>query len=288
MKHALIMCFLTVQSVYSFVPNSLLRWGFRLATGSKGVRWPRLHKSNYDDMYVNKNITYPEYYLQDFHAYDGGNLNWIAAEECRAASNGVLSFHYEDVSGQDASDIVRGDFMRRVKSYEPGNNLQMVDMACGIGVSSNEILKYFHGNVTGIDLSPYFLHRAINTYSDITFLHENVENTSIDSSSVDIVFISYLFHELPYEITQNVLKEAHRILKYGGIIGILDMDPNIKASNKVSQFIFDRTEPYLEEYKKFAMRKFNIIDSLGFSYISTIDDIPKTTILVAQKTSSAR
>ena len=37
----------------------------------------------------NKTLCYPDYYLQPFHGYDDGNLNWEAAQE-----NEVFIFIY--------------------------------------------------------------------------------------------------------------------------------------------------------------------------------------------------
>lgn len=269
-----------------FNTNYLLRLGFRVATSANGVQWPEMTRDlekKYDTFPIfDKNIEYPAYYLKDFHAYDNGNLNWRAAEEAMSATEGVLSFHYEHADGNEANDIVRGDFMKSIEKHVINKDLNMVDMACGIGYSTNLISENFNGKLVGIDLSPYFLSKGCEMYN-IELSHQNVEHTNFKSNSQDIVFISYLLHELPQNVSKRVIREAHRILKKDGILGVLDMDPDIKSDSKFRQFIFDRTEPYLEEYKIFSKKRTTILNSIGFDIIEENDYIPKTSIFIARK-----
>ena len=44
----------------------------------------------------NANISYPDYYLKDFHAYDGGNLNWKAAFEIESATSSLSMRVFKD------------------------------------------------------------------------------------------------------------------------------------------------------------------------------------------------
>lgn len=41
--------------------------------------------SYYNEVEV-KDMIYPSYYTKEFHAYDEGNLNWQAANECESAT----------------------------------------------------------------------------------------------------------------------------------------------------------------------------------------------------------
>jgi len=258
----------------------ILRFGFRVSTSFQGVKWPKLtnfNREKYKTLKVNnESLRYPDYYLRDFHAYNGGNLNWIAAEECMAASEGVMAFHNKNKTGRQTNEMIREKFMEIKK-------LNMVDMACGIGLSTSIISNNFEGNVVGVDMSPYFLNKAVELFPRIRFVHGNVESLDIPNNSQDIVFISYLLHELPFKASVNVIKEANRILRKGGKLAILDMDPNIKSSNCLRQYIFDNTEPYIEDYKLFYNVKDKVLELSGFSNIIEIVDIYKTRIIVSNK-----
>lgn len=283
--HKLFFHFFFLNLSNGFIPNSFLRFGFRFITSKNGVVWPNISnmKSKYNHLNQYNN-TYPDYYMNDFHAYTGGNLNWIAAEECEAATSGVLSFHFKNMDGFEANDVVRGCLVEIIKNLSTCDNLEIVDMASGIGYSTNFIDKSLPGNnIIGVEMSPYFIKKSMELFPRFEILNQNVENTDIESESKDIVFISYLFHELPKEASINVIKEVSRILKKGGLLAFVDMKSGARASNFISQFIFDRTEPFLKEYKLFTDDRLEILDSFGFDVISIRDDIPKTTMFVASK-----
>jgi len=285
----LLLQFFLLGSGYAFMFNDFLRFGFRMITSKNGVLWPNVNgmRTKYNQL-PNKNQTliYPKYYLNDFHAYDGGNLNWIAAEECEAATSGVLSFHFKDTDGFKANKIVRGSLVEMVnKNLKIKQALDIVDMASGIGYSVNFIDENLPGNnIIGVEMSPYFIQKSNELFPMFQILNQNAESTSIEPQSKDIVFISYLFHELPLEASINVIRESSRILKKGGILAFMDMKSGSRASNMFSQFIFDRTEPFLNEYKKFTSDRTQILIDNGFQIVDVEEEIPKTTMFVALKT----
>lgn len=58
-----------------------------------------------------KNLDYPEYYMQEFHAYDEGNLNWLAAFEVESAtySMALRTFPGQSLSPEQAHARLRGN-----------------------------------------------------------------------------------------------------------------------------------------------------------------------------------
>lgn len=297
-KH-LIIFFFTLTDTYGYVlrvlTNSLLRNSFKLQNKEAFEKYkldykiPKLKECKYFDPIIYNNT--PDYYKKDFHAYTGGNLTPLHAKEVTAASYAVMSNHAKNKSGYVTSDDIRTRFSYNAKAYfEYKRNIdkspiKIIDNGCGIGLSTKYAeAMYENTEVNGIDLSPYFLEVADHSRFKPTtiFYHGLAEYSGEDDNSQDMVMCSYLHHELPYEASKNIMKEAFRILDNGGVLCILDMDPGIKGSNPILEFIFRRTEPYLNEYKKFIGEIEKIGKDIGFEDI-IFDYMPKTRMVFLRK-----
>jgi ubiquinone/menaquinone biosynthesis C-methylase UbiE len=69
-------------------------------------------------------------------------------------------------------------------------------------------------------------------------------------------------HELPRDATKRIMEEAMRVLRPGGAIAIMEMDPNSAFVDKLRKNLFaftalKSTEPYLDDYMTFP-----IVDAL--------------------------
>ena len=103
------------------------------------------------------NLTYPSYYLTSFHAYDEGNLGWNPALEVEVAAHAVHARIWQDAGAQ-------GDARLR-QSYHDALTAQLntvpadiLDIGCSVGMSTFALQQTFpKAQVTGLDLSPYFL-----------------------------------------------------------------------------------------------------------------------------------
>jgi ubiquinone/menaquinone biosynthesis C-methylase UbiE len=79
------------------------------------------------------------------------------------------------------------------------------------------------------------------------------ENTGLPDNSVDIVNLQFVAHEMPANVTLQVLTEAHRILKTGGQVWFCEMDFEAPAyaAQRANPLLFSlirSTEPYLDDY----------------------------------------
>ncbi|XP_047325845.1 uncharacterized protein LOC124929509 isoform X1 [Impatiens glandulifera] len=268
-----------VGAIISFKPLfSLLKIGARrvlISTAEKtNIPWRQMTTDilESEDVYkemdsvLNKSIVYPSYYLNPFHAYDEGNLSWLAAAEAEAATMSMVRRAIPEASSLDeANQIVRGNWLSAIEKHHQchSQNLtidDILDIGCSVGVSTRYLAdKFPSSKVTGLDLSPYFLAVAkfkekknnISRKNPISWLHAKGEETGLPAKSFDIVSIAYVFHECPKVAIINLVKEALRLLRPGGTIAITDNSPKSKILQELSPVLFTlmkSTEPFLDEY----------------------------------------
>jgi ubiquinone/menaquinone biosynthesis C-methylase UbiE len=81
--------------------------------------------------------------------------------------------------------------------------------------------------------------------------HEAAEATSVPSASQDLVSLCLVAHESPKWVSEAIIAEAHRCLRPGGCLTILDLDKNNLENLLENPFVaavYKRTEPYMGEY----------------------------------------
>lgn len=282
---------------FSFDSNAILRAGFKLMTSSRGVSWPdkpefrHLVRDFYDCKHYNKVVEFPDYYQSNFHAYPNCNLNPTAAIEAKAASEAVFVHHFPKKSAVDSASTIRSAFTRKtleVSDVSENSELSVVDAGCGVGISTSFLKSSLPTSfILGLDLSPFYLNEVDDSVESgrTFFMHRNIEDTNILQDSVDIVSVSYVFHEIPLSALIRILREAHRILRPGGTLAVLDMTADVKASSFLLQTIFDRTEPYLDDYVAFSSSRYEILSLVGFDVDESLvdDSLPKTTMFFCKK-----
>ncbi|KAK1256667.1 hypothetical protein QJS04_geneDACA024205 [Acorus gramineus] len=265
-----------VGTLISFKPlYSLMKLGARrvlISTAEKSnVPWREMTRQILEsDVYqeletvLNPSVVYPDYYLKPFHAYDEGNLSWLAAAEAEAATISIAIRAIPTASSIDeATQAVRGTWLNTVEQYHlqySGNSAvhDILDIGCSVGVSTRFLSDKFPlANITGLDLSPYFL--SVAKYNErrkpmnkpVRWIHANGEDTGLPSNSFDLVSLSYLFHELPAQATVNMVKEVFRLLRPGGTMAVTDNSPKSKVLQELPPVLFTlmkSTEPFLDEY----------------------------------------
>jgi len=106
----------------------------------------------------------------------------------------------------------------------------VLDIGCGTGVAARAIARRrgFSGRVLGIDLSPGLAQKATELAAD-EGLEKRVEFRSGDSRKLDLVdgtFDAVVAHTLLSHVDDplSVVKEAARLVRPGGMIGIFDGD----------------------------------------------------------------
>ncbi|XP_027185040.1 uncharacterized protein LOC113783172 [Coffea eugenioides] len=229
-------------------------------------------------------------YLNPFHAYDEGNLSWLAAAEAEAATMSMMRRAIPYASSLDeANQIVRGNWLNAIeehhRKYSEDNIVrEILDIGCSVGVSTRCLAdKFPNARVTGLDLSPYFL--AVAQYKEkkssprmnpVCWVHANGESTGLPSKSFDILSVAYLFHECPERAINNMVREAFRLLRPGGTFAITDNSPKSKILQELSPVLFmlmKSTEPFLDEYYLTDLER--VMREAGFINVNTVLTDPR-------------
>lgn len=245
---------------------------------------------------THSSLRYPDYYLRPFHAYEQGNLSWDAAMEVEVAAHAVHARIWPD-AGAAGDAKLRQSYHTLLQQHLPTPPQAILDVGCSVGMSTFALQAlYPQAAITGVDLSPYFL--AIAHYRNqqrlqaspapaelgpIKWLHAPAEATGLPEASFDLVSAHLIFHELPQAAAIAILQEARRLLRPGGHLAIMDMNPRSAAYAQMPPYILTllkSTEPYLDEY--FALNLEQAIHAAGFHSPSVTCNSPRHRTIIAQ------
>lgn len=235
----------------------------------------------------NTQLSYPDYYLQSFHAYDQGDLCWDAALEVEVAAQAVHAGIWPDAGAQGDSKL-RQSYHNIIKEKIAIQPQDILDLGCSVGMSTFALQElYPSATITGLDLSPYFLavanYNSRQRHSKINWIHARAESTGLPDASFDLVSTFLVFHELPQEVAQQILREARRLLRPGGYFTLMDMNPKSEVYAKMPPYILTllkSTEPYMDEY--FALDIEQELVKAGFNTPTITPNSPRHRTVVAQ------
>jgi ubiquinone/menaquinone biosynthesis C-methylase UbiE len=235
----------------------------------------------------NPQLTYPDYYVTSFHAYETGNLSWQAAFEVESAAHAVHAKLWQDAQAQGDAKL-RQSYHEIVKSSLDQAPQDILDLGCSVGMSTFALQAiYPEANITGLDLSPYFLavanYRSQQRQAKIHWVHAAAESTGLADASFDLVSMFLICHELPQSATRNIFAEAKRLLRPGGHLAIMDMNPQSEIYKRMPTYILTllkSTEPYLDEY--FSLNIEQTLVEAGFHTPTITSNSPRHRTIIAQ------
>jgi len=243
-------------------------------------------ESHWQQVY-NPQLQYPEYYCCSFHAYEQGNLSWDAAFEVEVAARAVHAGIWPD-AGAAGDAKLRQSYHEIVRSQLSKSPQAILDVGCSVGMSTFALKTlYPQAKITGLDLSPYFLaiahQRSQQSQTEIEWIHAAAEATGLPEATYDLVSIFLVCHELPQSATQQILQEMQRLLRPGGYLAIMDMNPQSEIYAQMPPYILTllkSTEPYLDEY--FTLDIAQAIVAAGFHSPTITRNSPRHRTIVAQ------
>ncbi len=245
---------------------------------------------------TNPDVVYPDYYLVPFHAYEEGNLCWKAAFEAIPATQslGIRVWKDEDLTWEVAQERLRSSFHAVLEPYSPPQVKDILDIGCSVGISTKELHRYYSKrqdsapiNTIGLDLSPYMLAvaKVTDEQQEISqWVHGLAEKTDFDDHSFDVITIQFVLHELPRHAATAIFKEALRILRPGGVLGIVDNNPGSTVIQNLPPALFmlmKSTEPHSDDYYTFDVE--GKLKALGFNYQTTVPSDHRHRTIVATK-----
>jgi ubiquinone/menaquinone biosynthesis C-methylase UbiE len=233
-------------------------------------------------------LQYPAYYLTSFHAYETGNLSWEAATEVEVASYAAHAQIWSKPGERTGDARLRRSYHDLLLKHLPQIPKKVVDLGCGAGISTFALQKIFtDAEITGVELSSYFLtvaqYQGEQQSIAIQWKHAAAESTGLAGASFDLVSTCLMFHELTQSTIQSVLREARRLVKPGGYLGIMDMNPQSETFVKMPPYVLTllkSTEPYLDEY--FMLNLEEAIVQAGFKQPVVFCNSPRHRTLIAQ------
>ncbi len=236
--------------------------------------WDRRRKKNYQDLPKNiDNENYPKYYLRNFHHQTDGYLSDFSAS--------IYDLQVEILFNGSADSMRR----RIIKPLKEGlenfrnrknSSLKILDVATGSGRTLKQLRGAFpKEKILGLDLSGSYLKEASRFISNldgdlISLIKGNAEELPFEDSSLQAISCVYLFHELPRNIREKVLKEFFRVLEPGGVLVLAD---SIQVSDSpdfiqiMENFHKSFHEPFYYDYIKEDIN--NKIKEIGFHNIKS-------------------
>ncbi|MBD2426807.1 class I SAM-dependent methyltransferase [Phormidium sp. FACHB-1136] len=230
--------------------------------------WERANRRHYHSFDADIDTSgYPKYYLQNFHHQTNGYLSEMSAN--------LYDLQVEILFNGSADPMRRRILAPLKAALADKPKPKVLDIACGTGRTLSMIRDTLPQTLLyGVDLSPAYLRKANGLLSSKPrvlpqLVQANGEDLPFVAAYFEAVVSVFLFHELPAEARQNVINEAYRVVKPGGVFIICD---SIQRSDSpefevmMDNFPTMFHEPYYRHYTTDDLNQ-RLIDA-GFESVS--------------------
>jgi len=183
---------------------------------------------------IDPNFTVPRYISElDIHLMPGNyHEEHIPGDVSQGAifDNGLSVFAMGLLGPrmEDITQSVSKYFALRNPDFKPK---KILDLGCTLGHSTLPWKdRYPEAEVYGIDVGApavRYAHARAQSYGiDAHFAQKDADSSGFEDESFDIIYSCMLLHEVPEKNIRKIFKEAHRMLKPGGVMIHYELPPN--------------------------------------------------------------
>jgi ubiquinone/menaquinone biosynthesis C-methylase UbiE len=242
-------------------PGQHVKSLFNLWRDAAGIAWRMRHRKHKEFKSKAMLEDLPDYYQRNFHFQTDGYMTENSAE---------LYDHQVDVLFSGSAGAMRRlvvpPLRKHLKTLERAH---VLELGCGPASTTVYLAKAFPKvKITAIDLSsPYVkvAQKRLRKYPRVDALQADAAHLPFKDSSFDAVTSVFMFHELPEDVRLEILREAHRVLKPGGILVLAD---SIQWNDKenfnwaLERFPQNYHEPFFANYIHMPLKK--LMEQAGF------------------------
>ena len=196
-------------------------------------------KSGPGSVELNPDLDVPEYTRHEIHIQPGGYVGDPFAGHIN--HYGVNVFY----AGRNEQDEVQQAIASKVHIPKDGQVKRILDMGCATGRLTFAMKERFpEAEVWGIDVGGpmvrYAHLRGVDLGLDCHFAQRLAEDTRFPDNHFDLVVSYIMFHEVTADAAKQIVAEAHRVLRPGGVFFPVD-------------FANGGQEPKMTAYRRFAL-----------------------------------
>jgi ubiquinone/menaquinone biosynthesis C-methylase UbiE len=229
----------------------------------------RMRANDYKDIPDVDKERFPPYYRRTFH--------W--------QTDGYFSEHSAEVYELGVELLFRGtaDVMRRqiippiselVRASGGADKVKLLDVGCGTGRTLHQLaIAHPTMRLHGCDMSPAYIKLArkrLEHVAELTLAVENGEALPWADDTFDVVTSTYMFHELPRNARENVVREMLRVVRPGGLV-VLEDSAQVSESPELAEvlrgFPAEFHEPFYADYLEDDLG--TLLDKTGFDVMAT-------------------
>ncbi len=226
---------------------------------------------------LNPTMDIPDYAKHEIHIQPGGYVGDPFAGQIN--HYGVNAFY----QGRNNQDEVQTSIASKVPLPSDGQIDRVLDMGCGIGRLTQAMKERFpKAEVWGVDVGGpmvrYAHLRSVEMDIECHFAQRLAEDTKFPDNHFDVIVSYIMFHEVPVAAADQIVAEALRVLRPGGIFVPVDFatgkqEPAMTAARRFSLWWDHRWNNEIWRPDHYSRDFGDLIASVGFIVDESIEPL---------------